>query len=210
MAGTLVVGGDGEFGGFQHPLAAFDATTGQGMSWAPAVVSHFSSSGAELPQNMKLIGLDGYLVLTGSLSVGPRPVSNLANFRPRIALPGAPRQIQMTVTGSTVSLAWSPGAPPAPLGYVLEAGSAPGLTDLGRFPVGLATHVAAGVAPGSYALRVRAIGASGEGPPSSEWLFTAPAAATAVSAGRTGGLGQRQRGVAGVDGRRGQCHYLCD
>ena len=172
VGGTLAVAGNG---GFRvYPLATFDALSGQPLPWAPAVVvAHFSG---------KLIGLDGYLVLTGSQSVGTLPVSNLAVFKPRLVLPGAPRQIQMTVVGSTVSLAWSPGAAPAPLGYVLEAGSAPGLSDLGRFNLGSATQVAAGVAPGSYALRVRAVGASGEGPASSEWRFTTPATPTPPSA----------------------------
>ena len=153
-----------------------DGVTGQSLPWTPSVVDWSST------QRDKLIGLDGYLVLTGSNSVGGRPISNLAVFKPRVVLPGAPRQIQMTVVGSTVSLAWSPGAAPAPLGYVIEAGSAPGLSDLGRFPVGGATQVAAAVAAGSYALRVRAIGASGEGPASSEWRFTTPATPTPPSA----------------------------
>lgn len=154
-----------------------DGVTGQPLPWNPSVVDNRSYS---LGGN--LIGVDGFLVLTGSNSVGGRPISHLAVFKPRIVLPGAPRQIQMTVSGSTVSLAWTPGAAPAPLGYVLEAGSAPGLTDLGRFALGSATQVAAAVAPGSYALRVRAIGASGEGPASSEWLFTTPSTSTPPAA----------------------------
>ena len=48
--------------------------------------------------------------------------------------------------------------------------------------VGSATQVAAAVAPGSYALRVRAVGASGEGPASSEWLFTTPSTGTSPAA----------------------------
>ena len=158
------------------PPVTFDGSTGQPIAWNPSVVRWSSSQG------LGLIGLDGYLVLTGSISVGGRPISNLAVFKPRIVFPGAPRQIQMTVSGSTVSLAWTPGAAPAPLGYVIEAGSAPGLSDLGRFPLGGATQVAADVAPGSYALRVRAIAASGEGPASSEWRVTTPATPTVPGA----------------------------
>ncbi len=176
VGGTLaIIPNDGQSPSPQP--ATFDGATGQPLPWNPAVVNGGG-----------LIGLDGYLLLTGTNSVGGRPIAGLAVFKQLIVLPGAPRQIQMTVTGSTVALAWSPGAAPAPLGYVLEAGSAPGLSDLGRFPVGLATQVAAGVAPGAYALRVRAIGASGEGPASSEWLFTTPAP-TAPPAAPTGLVG---------------------
>ncbi len=169
VGGTLVISGDGtSLGNPVLPLAlsTLDGTTGQSLPWSPTIAARNYG---------EIIGIDGYLVVVGARAVGGLPLGGgLAVFKQRIVLPGAPRRIQMTVTGSTVALAWSPGAAPAPLGYVLEAGSEPGLSDLGRFPVGLATQVAAGVAPGSYALRVRAIGASGEGPPSSEWLFTTP------------------------------------
>ena len=181
VAGVVVAAGDGQPTVLRHPVVSVDASTGQARPWNPEIVS-FATASASLPPNVKVIGLDGYLVVTRTFSVGGRPVSGLAVFRPQIVLPGAPRQIQMTAAGSTVSLAWSAGGSPAPLGYVIEAGSAPGLADLGRFPVGLATQVAAGVAPGSYALRVRAIGAAGEGPPSSEWLVTTPATATPPAA----------------------------
>ena len=178
VGGTLAVTGDGRrLNASMAPFLTFDGTTGQPLPWNPAIVN-----GGSLDTGGTLLGLDGYLVVTEPVSVGGRPISGLAVFKPRIVLPGAPRQIQMTVTGSTVSLGWLPGASPAPLAYVLEAGSAPGLADLGRFPVGTATQVAAGVPSGSYALRVRAIGASGEGRASSEWLFTTPAGATPPSA----------------------------
>ncbi len=176
VGGTLVVSGNGRINTRPDTplsLATFDGTTGQALPWTPSVIaSEFSDNGEVL------IGLDGHLAVLGPLSVGGRPFAGLAVFKPRLVLPGAPRQIQMSVVGSTVSLAWSPGAAPAPLGYVIEAGSAPGLSDLGRFPVGGATQVAAVVAPGSYGLRVRAVGASGEGPASSEWRFTTPATPT--------------------------------
>ena len=99
-------------------LYAFDGASGQPSPWAPAATAWLQVG------TIGLIGLDDHVVLTGAASVGNRPISNLAVFKPRLVLPGAPRQIQMTVIGSTVSLAWSPGAAPAPLGYVIEAGSA--------------------------------------------------------------------------------------
>ena len=158
-------------------MATFDGLTGQALPWHPTLyTSGFSDNGE------RLIGVEGHLVVVGSGAPRSFAYGGLSVSKPRLVLPGAPRQIQMTVIGSTVSLAWSPGAAPAPLGYVIEAGSAPGLSDLGRFALGSGTQVAAAVASGSYALRVRAIGASGEGPASSEWLFTTPSTSTPPSA----------------------------
>ncbi len=190
VGGIVAMSGDGVLVNVtEQPLNTVDGTGGQRLPWNPQIYS-FEYAGSNLPPIVKLIGLDGYLVVTRSSTITEPPASELLVYRPRVVLPGAPRQIQMTVTGSTVSLAWSPGASPAPLGYIIEAGSAPGLSDIGRFPVGLATQVAANVAPGSYALRVRAIGAAGDGPSSSEWLFTTPATSTAPAAptGLTGSV----------------------
>ncbi len=178
VGGTLAMSGNGRSSSTtEHALATVDAASGQRLPWNPRVYTSESAMSA-LPPLVKLIGLDGYLVVTRSWSHAAPRVFDLLVYRPRVVLPGAPSQIRMTVVDSTVSLAWSPGAAPAPLGYVIEAGSAPGLSDLGRFALGGATQVAAVVAPGSYGLRVRAVGASGEGPASSEWRFTTPATPT--------------------------------
>ena len=53
-------------------------------------------------------------------------------------------------------------------GYRLEAGYAPGASDAAIAVVPGGPVVATGVPPGTYVLRVRAIGAAGVGPPSLE------------------------------------------
>jgi hypothetical protein len=89
--------------------------------------------------------------------------------RPAVA-PGAPLNLASTVIGRDVSFSWSaPATGSPPSGYVLEAGSAPGLTDLALLPLGAVSSFATtGVPPGTYYVRVRAMNAAGTGPPSAE------------------------------------------
>jgi hypothetical protein len=56
----------------------------------------------------------------------------------------------------------------AATGYVVEAGSAPGLSDLARLHVGRVTRFTTTAPPGVYYVRVRAIYASGTSLPSNE------------------------------------------
>lgn len=80
------------------------------------------------------------------------------------ALPGTPGALSANVQDRRVSLAWSPpGDGGLPAEYVIEAGSdATSLTPVARTSrPGL---VAAGVPPGTYAVRVRAVNAAGTGP----------------------------------------------
>jgi hypothetical protein len=82
--------------------------------------------------------------------------------------PGAPQSLTHQVTGGTVSLAWQAAAGVVG-GYVIEAGSQPGLSNLGLFRIGnVLAFSTAGVPSGTYHVRVRAFNASGEGPPSNE------------------------------------------
>lgn len=77
------------------------------------------------------------------------------------APPRAPEQPAATVSGSTVSLSWF--APPgAVTGYILEAGSASGLSNLATVSVGPATSISfTGIPPGTYYVRIRAVNALG-------------------------------------------------
>ncbi|MCX6553136.1 MAG: M12 family metallo-peptidase [Acidobacteria bacterium] len=86
------------------------------------------------------------------------------------AVPGAPVTLVASVAGRTVTLTWGPPAGASPTSYVLEAGSAPGLSDLVNTDTGSATPalVATDVAPGTYYVRVRARNAGGIGPVSNE------------------------------------------
>lgn len=89
--------------------------------------------------------------------------------------PTPPFALEGTVAGSSVSLAWA--APPigsGPFTYVLEVGSAPGLSNLGQLPTPTASFAASGVPPGIYYVRVRAIGLAGVSPPGNEIVLVVP------------------------------------
>ncbi len=73
-----------------------------------------------------------------------------------------PAELSAGATGSGVALAWTPPAGGlAPTGYLIEAGSAPGLWDLATIATGhsLPAFSANGVAAGTYFVRVRAMNA---------------------------------------------------
>ncbi len=90
------------------------------------------------------------------------------------ALPAAPAALTSTVAGSTLTLSWT--APAGPVsGYVLEAGSAQGLANIGAATIGASTSfVIPGVPAGTYYVRVRAITSAGSGAASSDVVVVAP------------------------------------
>lgn len=90
--------------------------------------------------------------------------------------PGAPT-LAATVQGNAVSLLWSPAAAAAATTrYVLDVGSAPGLSDIfSGLDLGLQTSFgASGVPPGRYYVRVRAGNYSGLSASSNEVVVQVP------------------------------------
>ncbi len=83
-------------------------------------------------------------------------------------LPGPPGAPVPTVSGSNVSLAWTaPASGDAPTGYVLEAGTSRGESNVARVQLGpVASFAVVGAVPGTYFVRVRAVNGAGMGPPS--------------------------------------------
>jgi hypothetical protein len=76
--------------------------------------------------------------------------------------PNAPTNLSANVQINLVTLTWAPPSEGcAPTGYVVQAGSAPGLSDLAVFNVGGATTLQVSAPAGAYFVRVIAVNAHG-------------------------------------------------
>jgi hypothetical protein len=139
-----------------------------------------------------------YLAVRAMTPGGPGPVSNesaLVIGAP--PPPDRPRMLVSAVSGSTISLAWLPAATSLVVpedSFIVEAGSAQGLSNLTAFDTGTTTgsFAAGGVPPGRYFVRVRARNASGTSGPSNETILSvgvpavaAPTSLTALVSGNT-------------------------
>jgi hypothetical protein len=103
--------------------------------------------------------------------------------------PAAPSALAAAVSGPTVVLTWTaPAGGDPPTSYVLEAGSASGLTDLANSDTGTTTPAltATNVPPGTYYVRVRARNASGTSAPSNEIVVTVAGACATIPGAPTG------------------------
>jgi hypothetical protein len=92
-----------------------------------------------------------------------------------VQVPEAPTDLSSSVIGSQVRLLWTaPTAGSTPIGYVLEAGSGPGLANIASVPLPAAPRrFDVGAVPaGTYYVRVRSAGSQGAGPPSGDLAFT--------------------------------------
>jgi predicted phage tail protein len=87
--------------------------------------------------------------------------------------PDAPQSLSGTVSGSLVTLGWSPSVGGcAPTQYAVHAGLQTGLTNIGVLDAGLQTTLAANAPPGTYFVRVVAVNAFGPSAPSNEASVT--------------------------------------
>jgi hypothetical protein len=88
------------------------------------------------------------------------------------AVPSAPSGLAFTVSGSLVTLTWTPPTGVAPSSYVIEVGSVSGATNLALIDSGSpATTLTASAPPGRYFVRVKARTACGTGPASNEQII---------------------------------------
>ena len=83
--------------------------------------------------------------------------------------PLAPTALMASGAGATVDLRWTASVGGfAATSYIIEAGSAPGLSNLARIQVGNLTRFTTTAPPGVYYLRVRGVNARGTSLPSNE------------------------------------------
>jgi predicted RNA-binding protein with TRAM domain len=82
--------------------------------------------------------------------------------------PNPPAALTSAVTGMLVTLAWASGGGCAATNYVVQAGTAPGLSNLATVNAGVALGLSATAPTGTYYVRVVAQNAFGSSPPSNQ------------------------------------------
>ncbi|HZP49300.1 MAG TPA: alkaline phosphatase family protein [Vicinamibacterales bacterium] len=121
-----------------------------------------------------------YLQVAAQNSAGTSAPSN--QIAVAVLVPSSPTGLTATVNGTSLTLSWAaPASGPRPTAYVLEAGSAPGLSDLGKNSTGstATTLTATSLPPGTFYARVRAQDSSGVSAPSNEVKVTVAGQTTA-------------------------------
>ena len=143
-----------------------------GVGTAPYVtdVAVIDTGRRRLHQTMAASGTY-YVRVAAQNRCGVGEASNSEQLAVDATLPGAPSGLAATIGPyGRVALTWrapSTGAPPT--SYLVEAGSAPGTSDLALLPTGSATPAfAVSAAPATYYVRVRGVVPGAAGPPSSE------------------------------------------
>ena len=129
-----------------------------------------------------------YVRVRATNHAGTSGPSNEVSFLVGGAVPDAPSGLTAGATGSTVTLSWStPSGGATPAAFIIEAGSATGLSDLADFSTGntLTTYTTSGVSDGRYFIRVRAVNAAGKSGPSNEVLIVVGPAAPGPPSGLT-------------------------
>ena len=133
-----------------------------------------------------------YLRVLATNAAGTSPASNEATLPVGPQAPGAPSGLAGQVAGTAITMTWNaPGSGGTPMSYVIEAGSAPGLSNLANFWTGnaLTTFSTSGVPFGTYYLRVRATNGVGTSGPSNEILLVvSPTPAPGPPSGLTGSV----------------------
>jgi len=115
-----------------------------------------------------------YLRVTAVNSHGASPPSAEVAVVVGTGLPGTPTGLVAAGgPGGAVRLFWNPPPGPAPTGYVVFAGDAPG-TIAARVPVSAPSAIASGIASATYYVRVAAVNALGMGPVTREIALVVP------------------------------------
>ena len=142
------------------------------------IVDNFDTGSSASTITVTGVGVGTYYVRmrarsTGGISVPSNEVvvTVLPGGATCSTLPGIPTDLLSLVTGGTVQLAWT-----VPVGsctgayttYMLEVGSAPGLSNLANIATGAPSFSASGVPAGTYYVRVRSRNANGLSAPSNE------------------------------------------
>jgi hypothetical protein len=133
-----------------------------------------------------------YIRVRAANAYGTSPESNTISVRVGRQL-ASPTGFTVTWVGTTATLTWTASAgataEDTPSDYVLEAGSAPGASDVATIRVGNTTSFRADVSSGLYYVRVRALNAHGESEPTADLVLTVPGAPNAPTDLSAAGVG---------------------
>jgi hypothetical protein len=110
----------------------------------------------------------------GISAVSAEVMVSVPNGGPCLSPPNAPTNLTASVSNTLVTLNWlAPAGACAETAYVVQAGSATGLSDLASFNVGSATTLSVVAPPGAYFVRVVAVNACGSSAASNELMVIA-------------------------------------
>jgi lysophospholipase L1-like esterase len=117
-----------------------------------------------------------YVRVRGRDSSGNGPASNEVSFTigsssggSCTSVPGPPRNLTGSADGTKLTLKWSaPSTGCAPTGYLVQAGSSSGSSNIAQISLGLVTTFVANAPSGTLYLRVRARNGAGTGSASNE------------------------------------------
>lgn len=174
LGDQFIVGGRFPASGSYRTLFAVSMQSGL-LAWNPRIEANHPFGEVNY-----LARYPDLLVAGGDFSmVEGRRLLNLAIF----PAPGAgpPTGMRARVTGSQATLGWTAPAGTTPSSYVVEAGTAPGTSNVGRFFVASSTITGA-LPPGTFYARVRAVVNGVEGQASSEVVLVVPSTALPPSA----------------------------
>jgi hypothetical protein len=132
----------------------------------------FFGPGSGGPLTLRVFDAVTYASLAAPVTPPGRFRNNECRYVTVLTAPGAPRDLAAAVAGSTVLVSWTNVGGAS--GFVLEAGFAPGRTDLSVFLGAEPFAVFTGVPPGTYYVRVRGGNEVGGGRASAEMQVVVP------------------------------------
>lgn len=182
------------------PVQSYVIEAGSGSG--SANLANFSTGNTQTTFSTSGVATGAYYVrVRASNSAGVSAASNeaLLVVGPVCSVPpGEPTALTLVSnSGGTVSFSWTAGAY-IPTTYIIEAGSAPGLSDLARSDLASAatTFTTTGVGRGIFYVRVRGRNACGTGNPSNEVILGVGTTLLDTTASITPGLTCLNGGVS--------------
>jgi hypothetical protein len=131
---------------------------------------------------------------SGSIPLSSDELNGMAALYPRNVAPdpppGAPTGLTASLSGSTVTIRWTaPTGGTAPQGYVLTAGTAPGLSNIGSASTTGTVLVVNDVPDGIYYIRVVAVGPTGTSAPTPDYTVNVRVLPPAAPVNAMGSVG---------------------